>query len=198
MKGEELRQHLENLNSRRIIIRGLASNMTEKSLFEEFNKFGNIESAYIRKEPRLKLRTGIVLFKCQHEAAEALNHFEYLESQGLLGSIQVADHFSKFRQKNQQNYVLLNRSDAEYLESSQLHHLSESNFQNLGHIQRRDPQMYIELNYADEFKAHNMRPMQTQYHLIPRLQDHSANNLKLTKFNEINTKVIHQCCLMEK
>lgn len=76
LDGNNLKSHLEKLNSKRIFVRGIPISSTGSSLESLFSNFGAVETAYLRAVPGKKTPIGVVLFvnpKAAEETVKVIN-----------------------------------------------------------------------------------------------------------------------------
>lgn len=62
LDGNNLKSHLEKLNSKRIFVRDIPVSSTGSSLETLFSSFGAVETAYLRAVPGKKTPIGVILF----------------------------------------------------------------------------------------------------------------------------------------
>lgn len=79
LSGDELRLHHKKLNSRRIIIRS-SFPIDQRELEQVFQTFGEIESAYLRSEPKkIQRHLAVVIYYNTEAADKAKKTYEALE-----------------------------------------------------------------------------------------------------------------------
>lgn len=71
LDGNQLKSHLEKLNSKRIFVRNIPKNSKPKSLEKLFSSVGKVETAYLRNVPGSRKPIGVILFTSPKEAESA-------------------------------------------------------------------------------------------------------------------------------